>query len=479
MLQYFQKMFDRDDDEFSQDEIVSMVRKFEEAREKDIQAFFDHSAFEYIIDYYEDQREYLRALEAADAGLDQYPYSSSLLTKKAQLLAEERRYDEASEILDKAEAFDPNEVNIYLVRADVSVWRGDHNLAISHIRHALTICDPDEKDDIYLEMADVYEDWEKYLEVIDCLKQALSLNPANEEALNRLWFCYELTEDYDDSIAFHKSFIEEEPYAFLAWFNLAHAYSGLALFERAREAFDYVIAINEHFESAYTDCGDLLYNQQEYSAALEYYLDAVRFSRIPRKEIFVSVADCYTHLEEYKQARYYLRKATNIDPNFGEAFHKIGDNYRREERWDKSESFFERAVKLGPKETEYMTSLADAYFNLGKVSDALELYHKVVDMDPRDRDHWINLAAALFDAEAFEESLSVLDKSEKLFADNAYIYYIKAAFQYHLGHRNEAMVNLQKGLLKNYDDHNLLFSISPEMETDDEVLQLVEQYRNN
>jgi tetratricopeptide (TPR) repeat protein len=184
-------------------------------------------------------------------------------------------------------------------------------------------------------------------------------------------------------------------------------------------------------------------------------------------------------LEEYKQARYHLRKATNIDPNFAEAFHKIGENYRREEKWDKSESFFERAVKLAPKETEYLTSLADAYFNLSKVSEALELYHKVVDLDPRDRDHWINLAAALFDAEAFEESLSVLDKSEKLFADNAYIYYIKAAFQYHLGHRNEAMVNLQKGLLKNFEDHNLLFSISPEMETDDEILQLVEQYRNN
>ena len=101
-------MFEREDDDFSRDDIASMVKQFEEALENNIQAFFDHSAFEYIIDYYEDQREYDRALAAVDAALSQYPFSSGLMTKQAQLLAEERRYDEAWEILDKAETLDPN-----------------------------------------------------------------------------------------------------------------------------------------------------------------------------------------------------------------------------------------------------------------------------------------------------------------------------------------------------------------------------------
>ena len=353
---------------------------------------------------------------------------------------------------------------------------GKHEEAVRQIQKALDITDESEHDDIYLELADVYEDWEKYLEVIDCMKKALYINPKNPEALNRIWFAYELTEDYEDSMKFHTEFIDIEPYSFIAWYNLAHACAGLGLYDKAKEAFDYAIAINERFDAAYTDCGDLLFNDGRFRDALEYYHEVLKFMQAPRKELLISMASCYSKLEEYKRARYYLRKCLNLDPGYADAYYRIAENYREEENWEKALTYFDRAVKLSPKDTDFMTGLADAYFNLGRADESIELYQQIVDLDPRDREHWINLAAALFDSEAYEESLEVLEKSEKLFGDNAYIFYVKAAFQYYLGHKSEALVNLQKGLLKNYGDHLLIFSINPDMEQDADVMEVIEQY---
>ncbi len=46
----------------------------------------------------------------------QYPYSSILLLKKAQLFFEMKQIDASLENLEKAEIFDSNELGIYLLR---------------------------------------------------------------------------------------------------------------------------------------------------------------------------------------------------------------------------------------------------------------------------------------------------------------------------------------------------------------------------
>ena len=46
-------------------------------------SFIDEEAFGRIIDYYDDNNELTRALEAADVAIGQYPLSGGLLIKKS------------------------------------------------------------------------------------------------------------------------------------------------------------------------------------------------------------------------------------------------------------------------------------------------------------------------------------------------------------------------------------------------------------
>src|SRR5690606_2498914 len=174
--------------------------------------------------------------------------------------------------------------------------------------------------DLYLELADIYEEREMYDEVFENLNKALELEPENEEALNRMWFCVEFTERYEESILLHTKLIDDKPYSYLAWFNLAHAYSGIGLFEKAIEAFEFALAINEDYEYAYKDAADIYFKMKRYEKAAEYYLKAAEISK-PYKELFVCAGECYYKMKDYVRARQYFRKATGIDPYFDIAFY--------------------------------------------------------------------------------------------------------------------------------------------------------------
>ena len=54
----------------------------------------------------------------------------------------------------------------------------------------------------------------------------------------------------------HQKIIDQQPYSELAWFNLGSAYQGLKLYEKAIDAYQYAVAIDEKFDYAYRNMGD-------------------------------------------------------------------------------------------------------------------------------------------------------------------------------------------------------------------------------
>ena len=189
-------------------EIVDLVKKYEESVKERQQVFLDEENYEQIIQFYQDSRENNKALRVIESALEQYSFSSFFYTRKAEILANQKHFAEALLALDEAQKLDPNDINIFLIRSDVALWEGRHDEAKAHMDYALTIAtEPEDKCELYLELADIYEDQEKYAEVVIALKDALRMNPQSEEGLNRFWFCTELTEKYEESAKFHEELI--------------------------------------------------------------------------------------------------------------------------------------------------------------------------------------------------------------------------------------------------------------------------------
>src|ERR1700712_1297811 len=78
-------------------------------------AFMEEEDFERIIDYFDEKDDLPAAQEAAENGIEQFPYSSMLLIKKADLQIAARQYAESLETLEKAQVFDSTDINLFIL----------------------------------------------------------------------------------------------------------------------------------------------------------------------------------------------------------------------------------------------------------------------------------------------------------------------------------------------------------------------------
>jgi tetratricopeptide (TPR) repeat protein len=203
------------------DNIDELLKHYNNLRNGHPSIFLEEEAFEKIIDYYDDQEELSKALEAAEAAIEYFPYSAPLLIKKADLLLASRKYQEALEHLEKAELFDASDLNLYILKTDAYLAMDMQERAVELLEKAIHSFEGEEKIELLFELADVYDDYEEFEKVFDCLMVILREDPANEEALYKICFWTDFTGRNEESIRIHLKIIDQHPYNELAWFNLA------------------------------------------------------------------------------------------------------------------------------------------------------------------------------------------------------------------------------------------------------------------
>ena len=249
--------------------ITELLKQYNNLRNGATSIFFDEESFEKIIDYFDDQEDLSKALEAAETAIEYYPYSGNLLIRKADLLLATRKYKEALTVLEKAELFDSSDINLYILKTDAYLAMDMQEKAVEVLEQAVHSFEGDEKVELLFELADVYDDYEEFDKVFDCLKVVLEEFPTNEEALYKICFWTDFTGRNEESIRLHLKIIDEHPYNELAWFNLAAAYQGLKLYEKAIDAYQYALVIDEKFDYAYRNIGDAYIRLRKYKEAIE------------------------------------------------------------------------------------------------------------------------------------------------------------------------------------------------------------------
>ena len=118
-----------------------LVRRFEDHLKKKNTEFFDLDAYEQIIDYYLLRAKYNKALQAVNQAIGQYPFSTELLTVKADILVNLEEYEQALDLLEKAKAFQPNDWEIFLTTGSILSQQGKFKEAIENYEQALTLAE--------------------------------------------------------------------------------------------------------------------------------------------------------------------------------------------------------------------------------------------------------------------------------------------------------------------------------------------------
>lgn len=463
------------EEEMSLGDILGLVKQFESAQSEDRNIMLDEESYERIIQFYQDNREFKRAISVADVAMDQYPYSPAFYILKAEVLGEQRSFDESLEMLEKAQHLDATELSIYLIRADIYLWTSQHTKALEQVQLATEFAvEKEDFADIYLLKASIYEDLEQYLEVIDALEEAILAMPENLEALNRIWFATEIAETFERSEKFHKKLTDAFPYNHYAWFNLGHAYYYQNKFDEAIEAFGFATAIEDDFEPAHLFLGDVYYEIEDYVKAQECYFDAINTSK-PFKESFFKLAETFEKMGDMQKARHYLRKATNIDTEYDEAFHKIGETYMQEENFAQAIPAFERALKISPSDSVFLSSLGDAYLMNDDPAAAIPHFQKAIELEPHNLSHYVHLGSAFFELNEVETAFDTFEIALRLFADSAEIRYIYAVYLIQAGSRKHGLSILSEAIALNPKDAKLVFNMDNDLLNDEEVVAMINE----
>ncbi len=464
-----------DSNDSEQPDIKTLVEQYEEALANNVQPHIDQDEVEQIVDYYENTGHYDKAIKTIDTALKQHPYSGLIFLKKAQILFDLKIIEDAMDCLEKASIFEPSEVGIYLLRSEIHTFQSEHEMALIDLDRAMELAAEEELSDVWLHKADVYEDWEQYDKVYGCLKACLKEDMVNEEALSRINYCMELTDSFADAIELHKEIIEEHPYCFWAWYNLSYAYAALELYEKAIDALQYVLAIDEDVNYAYKDLAQYFHEIGKFEDALDT-IKTYSGKTKAGSDMLLLEGKCNFELGKLRASRYCFRKAIRSNPSTHEAFYNLGMTYIAEEKWEQSIQHLKKAVELYPENVEYLERLAEIALQAEDHEEVRYSCSRAININTKYSRLYITLALSYLFNDEDESALETIDQGIRECYGDLDLKYMKAAILMMLNKRKAGLLEFEHALEEGFKAHIIVFKYFPSLEEDVELLELIDNY---
>jgi tetratricopeptide (TPR) repeat protein len=467
-------------DRYRQDreELKELLAQYENLRAGRPNSFIEQEGFERLIEHYDEKGQISDALVVCEYAINQYPNTAELLFLKANLLIVSKHYQVALTILDEAELLDNTDTFLYILKTEAYLALDMQSKAASVLENAIETFEGEEKLDLLFELSDVYDDYESFDKVFDCMILILKMDPANEEALHKICFWTDFTGRNEEGITICKEILEEQPFNELAWFNLGAAYQGIKLYEKAIDAYEYVVAINDKFENAYRNMGDAHLRLRNYKTAIEC-LEKVMEIAMPESVVYEAIGHCYDRLENYAQARFYYKKASSLHAEDSHLHYKVATTYMNEGAWPSAVKFLNTALRTNLMHPDYNLALGQCYMQIGDVQEALKLLGNVVRMRPKNITGWTELLKCLLQAEYFYEGVDYAKLAyEQTDYKPIFIFYL-SVFLFAEGQIKEALLQLENGMSISPKLIKKFIQLNPSLLKHRQVVEIIARFKKS
>ena len=305
------------DDEMYED----LIRQFEEMLKTNENYFFDLEEFLDIIDDYITMGNYHMAGKAIEIALSQYENSVDILLYKAELYSLKDQLGKAKQVIAQLKAIDPARIEIPMLEAEFYSRQHMHHEAIKALNEALQLAGSN-KAEIYEMLTVEYMYLEDYRSALEAALESLNYDEENTMSLYNAVTCYDLLDESHQAIAFLTKQIKQRPFNEVAWSLLGKKYLDVEQYQKAIEALDYAIAIDDHFLGAYYDKAYAYARMNEFEKAIEFYKLTLDIAD-PTAFTYYHIAKNYEKLQEFDRAVKHYLLAINEDPAYFKAWIKL------------------------------------------------------------------------------------------------------------------------------------------------------------
>lgn len=398
---------DDDEENYFDGNLNEELDRFEKSLRGEPLGFMDSDTLEAIIDHYLIQGNYSKANLCAEIGIQQFPFISMFTLRKAQAISANGQLKEALNLLSQLEKKGNTSCEHFLTKASIFSQLRDSKTAIKYFTEALHIAEPEDKDEIFVDLAMEYEAARDFKNAVRILKQALETNPANEVAIYELAFCYDQMEDFTSAIKCYSDFIDENPYSFTAWYNLGNAYSKSENFEKAIWAYDYCLLINEDFSPAYFNLGNAYLSEEKYLLSIQNFEKCIELDGEDGLTLCY-LGECNEQLGNLEEAKQFYYKSLELMPELSDAWLGLGIVKDLEGDLQAAIGFIEKAISFDTSNPGYLHVLAGALEKTEDVALTNDTYLKAFSMDLTNDEILTDYVKFLVKSTFFKEASSFL-----------------------------------------------------------------------
>ena len=436
--------------------------------------FFDADEFEQIILHYIDNGKISLANKALQLGLEQHPNSVSLQLVQVELLLIDEKIDAAERVLNRLLEIEPTNSEVYVQKATIYSKKGLHKKAIEALKQALEYAEDDV--DIHSMIGMEYLFIDDFESARVSFAKCLDVEYDNYSSLYNVVYCFDMLEQHAEAIDFLVQHIDKDPYSEVAWHQLGRQYYIVENYEKALEAFDYAILIDEQFIGAHLEKAKTLEKLKRYEEAIEFYHITMEMDT-PTPYAYLRIGKCYEALGNEKMALDFYDKTVNEDPLLDKGWLALTDAYLRRGEYVKALYYIEKAIGIDEENNEYWIKLAEINLKMNLFEEAIRAYQKSIELHDDQLETFIALSDTLHFIGKYQKAVQVLEKASEIYKDNAEIIYRMAGFTYLLGDITEALQFLETALQLNYDFHHRIRGRFPSFFAEPKVIRLVGHYR--
>jgi tetratricopeptide (TPR) repeat protein len=136
------------------------------------------------------------------------------------------------------------------------------------------------------------------------------------------------------------------------------------------------------------------------------------FPRDERAQLLLGVY--YFGQQDYNKAADYLKRSTDIAPDFAPAYNQLGYAYRFLERFDDAEAIFKKYTQLIPDDPNPHDSYAELLLKIGRYDEAVAAYDRALAVDNHFGNSYAGISSALTYQGKHKEALLTLEKALRL-----------------------------------------------------------------
>ena len=359
---------------FDKPEFRSQLARYEEMLMSDHTSYFEATELTDIAEYYAMQGDSEKAEAALDYALRLHPENIDALIFKSRARLINGHLAEARHILDSIT--DQRDREVMFLRAEVLLASHQHTQAEALLRSLIE--EEGYEANAYADIIDLLVDNNQHDMASLWIEEAIQRHPDHQTLTESAAYSHVLQERFDEAVVLYNRLLDIDPYSTFYWEELGKIYFRREEFDKAIEAFEFVIAINgdECYYALYA-AANCYFNIGNYERAEEYYHTI--HERYPETvDPLFHMGMCRVNRGDDDGALDYFTQALTTIPEGSEEQAQIYSQmsliFSRKGQHAKAVTYTDEALKICPNNTELIIMKGHELLCQGSYEESTALF---------------------------------------------------------------------------------------------------------